>query len=273
MMRNFIQRSEAIELIAQTISKLEDGNWLKNYIYGHYERLIKTLTFIPVASVKGEVFLDVGTEGFMLEWIEALGYESPQGTRFKKGLDKASLSGYQWSGKEYCCAYLNSEKNEIPFGDESIDVITVFEVIEHFTSDSMFFLLEAKRILKTGGVLILSTPNSAGFEAIIQALNKLPPMLFYKFHKGGMSDDRHHLEYTPELLKDMVGAAGLTLRLLETHDDKPHIRIKHPYMYDELVKFMQRTNRSTELRDRRIYLMAEKKENVGIERFPPCLYI
>jgi 2-polyprenyl-3-methyl-5-hydroxy-6-metoxy-1,4-benzoquinol methylase len=44
--------------------------------------------------------------------------------------------------------------------DESIDVVTLFDVIEHLTKQQTFDLLEeVKRVLKTRGILIVHCPN------------------------------------------------------------------------------------------------------------------
>ncbi len=47
----------------------------------------------------------------------------------------------------------------IPFGDETFDCVISFQVIEHIEQDSTF-VSEIYRVLKHGGVAILSTPNA-----------------------------------------------------------------------------------------------------------------
>jgi len=47
---------------------------------------------------------------------------------------------------------------KLPFVDESFDVITAFEIIEHL-DDAECALREIKRVLKTGGVALISTPR------------------------------------------------------------------------------------------------------------------
>ena len=48
--------------------------------------------------------------------------------------------------------------NPFPFEDNFFDIVFAGEVIEH-TIDDSFFLSEVKRVLKPGGILILTTPN------------------------------------------------------------------------------------------------------------------
>ena len=46
----------------------------------------------------------------------------------------------------------------LPFRDETFDVILASEVIEHLAQPEVF-LAEARRVLSTSGVLLLTTPN------------------------------------------------------------------------------------------------------------------
>lgn len=48
----------------------------------------------------------------------------------------------------------------LPFGEGSFDLVYASEVIEH-VSDTESFLAQLSRVLKPGGLLMLSTPNSA----------------------------------------------------------------------------------------------------------------
>ncbi|WP_277871612.1 class I SAM-dependent methyltransferase [Brachyspira aalborgi] len=49
----------------------------------------------------------------------------------------------------------------MPFDDEMFDVFTSFETIEH-VNDEDTQMKEVKRVLKKGGLYILSTPNNWG---------------------------------------------------------------------------------------------------------------
>lgn len=73
----------------------------------------------------------------------------------------------------------------LPFDDDSFDVITSFETLEHLR-ERQDFLAELGRVLRTDGVLILSTPN-ANYS---QPVNGVPTNPF------------HVHEYEPRELRD-----------------------------------------------------------------------
>ncbi len=72
----------------------------------------------------------------------------------------------------------------LPFQDESYDVVVSFETLEHIHERTKF-LSEIKRILKPAGLLILSTPNAH----------------FTKPVSGQPTNPFHVFEYTTEELK------------------------------------------------------------------------
>jgi len=90
----------------------------------------------------------------------------------------------------------NIDLNEARFGSDSFDVITMWHVLEH--SDKPGDLLqEARRILKSNGILIIATPN-------IDSLG---------FRYGGknwfhLDSPRHLILYNRDSLGFIVGKAG-----------------------------------------------------------------
>ena len=55
------------------------------------------------------------------------------------------------------------EKDKLPYGDNSIDVILIFNLLEHIYNYS-FLLSEIKRVLKSGGRIIGATPFLVGYH-------------------------------------------------------------------------------------------------------------
>lgn len=80
--------------------------------------------------------------------------------------------------------------SELPFPDESFDLVALFDVIEHIPDDRQV-LAEVKRVLKPDGVVFISVPA-------------------YQFLYSQNDRVVHHLRrYTASGLRGVIGAAGL----------------------------------------------------------------
>lgn len=85
----------------------------------------------------------------------------------------------------------------LPFADESFDVVTSFETVEHLEARPRF-LAELGRVLKSNGVLVLSTPNA-----------------HYTLPIAGKPRNPYHVhEYTPQELQKELSAYFAELDLL-----------------------------------------------------------
>ena len=75
-------------------------------------------------------------------------------------LDKEAINFAYKHYKAENLKYLQGSINNLPFSDNSIEVVVSFETIEHVSEKLQFdFLTEIKRVLKKDGVLIISTPD------------------------------------------------------------------------------------------------------------------
>jgi 2-polyprenyl-3-methyl-5-hydroxy-6-metoxy-1,4-benzoquinol methylase len=89
------------------------------------------------------------------------------------------------------------------FADETFDVITLFDVIEHL-SDPLGELRKIRRLLRPGGVLLQSTPNIDGLFPRLSY--KLAQRIDYWPHP----EPPHHLyQFSVRTLTAMVKRAGL----------------------------------------------------------------
>ena len=59
--------------------------------------------------------------------------------------------------------FVQMNSTELSFGDESFDVVTSFQVIEHI-EDADKFLQQMPRVLKSGGIALISTPNKQTYS-------------------------------------------------------------------------------------------------------------
>lgn len=100
------------------------------------------------------------------------------------------------------------EKTSLPCPDESFDYVLCCEVLEHMEVDPMFMLSEVNRVLKPGGILILTTPNVASSWGVTKVLQGYEPYFYMQYHKDGSGYHRHNYEYTVHSLKGVLVAAG-----------------------------------------------------------------
>ena len=82
------------------------------------------------------------------------------------GVDKsAEAVNYGWErfGKDGKAYFVCADGLRLPFADNSFDIVVSFETIEHIRQYGKF-LAECRRVLKSNGSLICSTPNRRIFS-------------------------------------------------------------------------------------------------------------
>lgn len=77
-------------------------------------------------------------------------------------------------------SFIKGSIAKLPFGDSFFDVVVSFETIEHVDgATQQLFLMEVKRVLKPGGILIMSTPNKAVYTDMVSGYNRFHIKEFY----------------------------------------------------------------------------------------------
>ena len=117
----------------------------------------------------------------------------------------------------------------LPFADDSFDLITCSEVLEH-VRNPVRALMEMRRILKPGGRLLLSTPSMTAingwdkllspFVAVVKAVTR------YKAKSVTSSGDSYDAPWYPKELQEAIGAAGLAILDFERNAIIPHYHCK-----------------------------------------------
>lgn len=125
----------------------------KPYLYAYWRRYLKKL------KTQGKL-LDIGCGiGLFLMRMQDI-YES-------YGVDISDYAVEQAKRTAVKAKIICSNVTQLPFENEFFDIITAFDTVEHLKELDLFFK-NTGRILKSGGLLIISTPNPESLGAKIK---------------------------------------------------------------------------------------------------------
>lgn len=193
---------------------LDNGD---SYHKVHKARLARTAHIVAdlVAEVgKDCKVLELGTSGFLPVTLKSL-FPSVaiDVTEYEESKDSNEASVKQ---KEFGIADktvtvttfgLDLEYSTLPVADETYDIVICCEVLEHMEIDPMFMLTEVNRVLKTGGKLMLTTPNILSSRAITKMVEGYEPYFYMHYHKT-REYNRHNYEYSVKGLWAVLKCAG-----------------------------------------------------------------
>jgi len=111
---------------------------------------------------------------------------------------------------------------ELPYATASFDVVTFKQVIEHLPFSAKPTLRSFYRILRPGGLLLLSTPNIVRLSSVFRLLwRKSVHSPLEHFFESEFPFTGHFREYTMEEIKRMVVWSGFDVEqtaYLQQHD-------------------------------------------------------
>lgn len=120
----------------------------------HYHRY-----FFATAFVAGKDVLDIASgEGY---GTYVLSRHASHVTGVDVSQEAVSAASEKYSSPKL--NFLQGNASSIPLADASVDVVVSFETLEHLLEQKAM-LSEIKRVLRTGGLLIMSTPNTRRFK-------------------------------------------------------------------------------------------------------------
>jgi GT2 family glycosyltransferase/SAM-dependent methyltransferase/glycosyltransferase involved in cell wall biosynthesis len=85
-------------------------------------------------------------------------------------LDPAAMLAARLAFRRSNLCFLAADARALPFAAASADIVVCFEALEHFVEQEIF-LREARRVLRAGGLLLLSTPDRDIYSPIGSAPN------------------------------------------------------------------------------------------------------
>lgn len=252
-------KQEVIDVLHNIIDK-EDS-----YHQGHSRRMARTLEVLLEQNPQGKI-LEIGTTGLIPLALKKLKPEvTVFGTDFN--LEKPPMGVEKYTFKDQSIdvqvVRVNIEEDGLKFIDEYFDVVLLCEVIEHMERDPMAMLSQVNRVLKTGGVLILTTPNAVSSHSISKILNGYEPYFYMQYrHDGSMY--RHNYEYSIHSLTAVLNGAGFDGKIwTEDCFEDPIVSI--PLMLEQLGYKPQ--NYGDNL------FACMKKVSGVIDRYPKEIYV
>ena len=136
----------------------------------------------------------------------------------------------------------------IPYPNESFDIVFSDNVLEHLANPSEVFV-EIQRVLKPGGVFLIKTPNKRHYVPLVA---RLTPHAFHGFYnrlRGRRSEDTFPTLYranSPKDLKRLADDARLELIDIQHIESRPeYLRISFltywfGILYERLTNRFQR---------------------------------
>ena len=114
--------------------------------------------------------------------------------------------------RSYDLFRMNAETTPLPFGDESFDLVICQDVIEHLLFDPLYLVQQCNRVLKKGGILILSTaPAVFSWHVTLRHLFNLNVEMGYDI-SGRNPYARHHRLFSLAEVRRMVADNGFAVR-------------------------------------------------------------
>ena len=189
-------------------------DWEAGYLEYHRRRYQDTLRLLPAGE--GRRLLDVGSfPGHLSALAQARGWEVV-------GLNNAIEGGGAWADFLERCGErqitihgCEVEREPFPLPTASIDAVLFCELFEHLHLNPFHTLKEIFRVLRPGGLLLLTTPNLRRVETLSRlwhgwgtqppvgrAFHELFPSLLYH---------RHNREYTADELAYYLALQGKDL--------------------------------------------------------------
>jgi 2-polyprenyl-3-methyl-5-hydroxy-6-metoxy-1,4-benzoquinol methylase len=170
--------------------------------------------------------LDVGTTlGILPLTLRSMGINSSacDHPRFKTYAEWIEREGVPYTSVDLM-------DGDLPYASDSFDVITFKQVIEHLPCSPKAVLLSFRRILRPGGLLLLSTPNILRLSSVARLLGRrsiYPPI--EQFFHSDFPFTGHYREYTLAELKSTLAWSGFEV-----------LQSTYLQQYDALFLYRQR---------------------------------
>jgi len=135
--------------------------------------------------------------------------------------------------------HFNLEESRFPYETGSFDVVVFCEIIEHLLMNPVHTLKEIRRVLKPGGLLVVTTPNVARMNNVLAMADGLS---IYDPYSGFGPYGRHNREFTMHELVELLKFSGFEPETTFTADAHHVDYSGHPRFQDAMKMVEWRRN-------------------------------
>ncbi|MBC8030782.1 MAG: methyltransferase domain-containing protein [Pyrinomonadaceae bacterium] len=211
------------QAIAAMLDEYRGNDWMLNEHWPLNEPHVRLMIadvmarFPPGPNVR---LLDVGCfNGYISFLFKHLGYHVT-GTDVCELEDRRAI--FEKAGIEFESSNLNDAEPFKHLAAEQFDIVIIAQVIEHILSHPLGLIRSLADTMRTGGLMILTTPNPATLMNAIRVLRGRSLLWgtndfidHPKFERGEIisQGEIHYREYTSAELRHMLEGAGLRVEL------------------------------------------------------------
>lgn len=263
---------EQIEQIIRGHSQLRSNVSLDAWLTS--ATLSRFRDWVPRPASGETTLLDIGCYQPAIGYYLALGWREIIGIAKEEGECNASNCYTNANGATARNLIIDVEAERIPEPDSSVDVVLMMEIFEHFGLDPMHALMEANRVLKPNGLLVLSTPNATAFDNLFRMMRGEAPYLGLEF--SGFSTNRHNRIYDCRELRHILLVAGFEIEICTSrtyHVNKLTPKGKLFRILANLSDSWLRCRRHWQIERGEFLFARARKRREPKERYPRILYL
>ena len=213
--------------------------YVSDYLKVHMSRFTETIRLLQPIVRPGMRIIDLGSYGSLVPALrDILGANAitlTEPLQEQKPESEDSFLQNAGNGARYPVHVDRFDiEGPFPYEDGRFDIVIFTEVLEHLSRDPSQTMSEINRITKTGGYLLLSTPNCASVRSVLRILRGGNPNI-YPVYQRRPSTDRHNHEYVPWEVRELLALSGFTSSEFETVD------VYHDQQFGRLLTLQMKT--------------------------------
>ena len=180
----------------------ELASWCSGFIAGNSLRVSFDLELVQRYATQTGLILDVGAiPPLLIQALKQRGYNVAgldiDPSRFSETIKTLDLD----------IRACNIETESIPYEDSSVDLMVLNEIFEHLRINLITTFEELWRVMKPGGIILMSTPNGLAMHSIFRMFRKrrIGPGIHFEYEKLGRIGHMGHVrEYSENEVIDFL---------------------------------------------------------------------